>query len=133
MNPNRYRKISLLTGPGWFVLCLLWMVQVLAVPVHGQIHKQQLYTLNQESTFPSERGAEEFRSLKDVLEQIEASNNVSFLYNWGLIENKSVKASALPAENIAEELPEILDSFGLTYQKHTDRTYLILEQERAAG
>src|SRR5690625_919428 len=132
MNPNRYRKISLLTGPGWFVLCLLWIVHVLAVPVYGQLHKQQLYTLNQEPASPSEKSTEEFRSLKDVLDQVEASNNVSFLYNWGLIENRSVKASALPAENIAEELPEILDTFGLTYQKHTDRTYLILEQEQAS-
>ena len=69
--------------------------------------------------------------LKTLLDRVEQTNKISFFYNKQLIDNKQLDGSLLNSGNLAEELAEILDGFGLAYQKHTARTYLILEKSEA--
>lgn len=117
---QRYK--ASLTG----LLGIVWLL-AMVTPGYGQTIQNQLYTINQRADIPTDRL--DFISLKEALEKIERSHNISFLYNWHLIEDKVIHRSITESDDFSRELAKVLAVFGLTYKKHTDRTYLIVERK----
>lgn len=104
---------------------------LVTVPVTGQTLDERLYTTNQYLNYSDENA--NFISLKAALDAIEESHNIAFFYKYDLIEDKMINESILSSENLADQFGVILATLGLTYQKHTDRTYLILEKDKAGS
>jgi TonB-linked SusC/RagA family outer membrane protein len=70
--------------------------------------------------------AQNVASLKSVLKKVEKSHNITFFYDDRLVENKFVAVPKMEADSLAHFLGEMLSQKGLTYQKQTARTYVIM-------
>lgn len=114
--------------------CMAWVVWCLgtSTPGFGQAIKgEKLYTATQGMYYINDESG--FVSLKTALNKIEKSHNITFFYKWPLVGDKKVPKSVLEIDDLSKELGSLLADLGLTYKKHTDRTYLILERERPNG
>src|SRR5690625_2123824 len=73
------------------------------------------------------RDSSDFVPLRQLIRTLENQRRISFLYTGDLVNNMMVHRSAMDSDNLAQEFGKILAEIGLTYEKHTQSTYLILE------
>lgn len=123
MKRRRHKIGSLCVG----VLCMMVLSSMCALHMHVFAQTSQMVWANQlaeEYTYD----ASEFIPFQKMIEAIEKKHNISFLYPLNLVENMIVHKSMLEADSLAVKFGEMLAEVGLTYEQHTENTYLIVER-----
>lgn len=68
------------------------------------------------------------RSLHDVLQEVQAHFNISFIYESVVVEGKEVSGTVTYRNNVESTLRELLSPVGLKYKKVNERTYSIVQK-----
>ncbi len=99
---------------------------------HAQSNSNPLLTLNLEES--SQYDNDEIVSLEAILNHIEQSHNIVFLYDSQWIQGKTIEWGKVKgnSDSLANNFGTILKSQGLTYRKESDRSFVIfpLESEK---
>src|SRR5690625_1298381 len=124
MKRKRYNKLNPMIKGLCFVLFLTfqWPWQAGA-----QDHNPDQMVWAGQPAGEYNRDSSDFVPLRQLIRTLENQRRISFLYTGDLVNNMMVHRSAMDSDNLAQEFGKILAEIGLTYEKHTPSTYLILE------
>lgn len=92
-------------------------------------------SLAQEAAFASTQGrrndipAEEKRPLREVLRDLQSHYNISFVYEFQIVDGKEVPSEVRFRSQVENTLNEILQPVGLQFRKINRRTYSIFSKE----
>ncbi|HLR90037.1 MAG TPA: TonB-dependent receptor [Balneolaceae bacterium] len=132
MKRKRYNKLNPMIKGLCFVLFLTfqWPWQAGA-----QDHNPDQMVWAGQPAGEYNRDSSDFVPLRQLIRTLENQRRISFLYTGDLVNNMMVHRSAMDSDNLAQEFGKILAEIGLTYEKHTQSTYLILEvsDNRSSG
>ncbi|MEX2403358.1 MAG: SusC/RagA family TonB-linked outer membrane protein [Balneolales bacterium] len=110
-----------------FLLLTLSGVGHIAIGAQGQIDSPFLEQLS-DATISTP--LQDLTDLESILNEIERSYNISFLYDSGVVEGKYITKSGNRTDS-AYILYEMLADNGLMYKKETDRSYVIMPKPEA--
>ncbi|MCW9706515.1 SusC/RagA family TonB-linked outer membrane protein [Fodinibius salsisoli] len=92
----------------------------------------QYFTSN-EGDLLLDKKVQQIVSLKSILNKIEDSHNISFLFDNRLVAEEYVSITSIETDSLANLLGKVLSKKGLTYKKQTDHTYVIMEKPASDG
>ena len=107
--------------------CFLW-IMLCAIPGFSSA-QDKVYANAQQ--LRHKQADEHYRPLLDVLNDIKAHYDVSFLYEPVTLEDKKVKTPVSYRSKVENTLSRLLEPEGLTFKKINAKTYSILPQETA--
>lgn len=111
-----------------YIYCLsLFLITALFGEIGiAQSNSQPAITLN----YIDQSAANQPVPLEQILDSIESSHHIVFLYDAKLLADKAVTKSELAgsADNLALQLGQILHPFGLTYEQEGKRSYVIVPE-----
>lgn len=117
---------------GASMLVILFATGGIQNAAEGQDVESNLYTSASNDILVAKEKFLKIMPLKDVLSEIEKSYDISFFYNSKIVEGKYVSDKILQSDSLAIVLSKLLDQKSLTYEKETDRTYVIFQKPKKA-
>lgn len=107
----------------WCLLC----VATFAIP-RFSLAQDKVYA-NAEQFFQQREREDQYRPLLEVLNEIKAHYNVSFLYEPVTLQDKKVKVPVNYRSKVETTLSRLLEPEGLIFKRINQKTYSILSQE----
>ncbi|HKZ39073.1 MAG TPA: hypothetical protein VJ184_15525, partial [Chryseolinea sp.] len=107
----------------WCLLCVV----TLTIP-RFSLAQDKVYA-NAQQFFQQKEKEDQYKPLLEVLNEIKAHYNVSFLYEPVTLQDKKVKVPVNYRGKVENTLSRLLEPEGLIFKRINQKTYSILSQE----